>query len=134
MYVKFPVPGGYELEPGIPTHIAKIGNRAFGKTALTEFAFHEGLQTIGDQAFYESKMTDFVIPSTVSYIGNGAFSGCPDLGIVNVLSSSPATLGQFAFGEPLSAVPNLKILVPQDALSAYEIYWGYYADRIQGRE
>ena len=55
---------------------SKIGDYAFGKTALEEFVFPSAVTSIGVRAFYHTNLRSVTIPTTVTLIDTGAFDGC----------------------------------------------------------
>lgn len=65
-------------------------------TALSEIELHDGLVGINESAFYHSGLTEISIPSTVVEIGANAFSGCENLGNLN-LADGLLWIGSSAF-------------------------------------
>lgn len=138
----------------LPSVIA-VGNYAFaGCTALTQIDLAQA-QTIGEYAFAECDALVDVSLAQVRTIGAYAFAGCELLKTVS-LGENLVSIGDFAFAESAtqegasltltlagSNVPTMggnvfgeeptatiQIVVPQDALSAYQEAWtenGYAA-------
>ena len=67
------------------------------------------------------------IPNTVTYIGDQAFSYCTDLIYIEILATTPPTLGNQVFDN----TNNCPIYVPSESVSAYQSAWTAYASRIQ---
>lgn len=60
-------------EISIPSSVAKIGERAFAETSLTNVEISDGVQTIGNSAFFSTQLTNVFIPKSVTSIGENAF-------------------------------------------------------------
>lgn len=77
----------------------------------------DGITKFGPYAFYGCKLQEITVPSTVTAINNKAFEDCRYLKKINLLPTTPPSLGTDA----LRDTPNeLKIYVPQGTLSAYQ--------------
>ena len=111
-----------------------IGNGAFyGCTSLSSITFCYSdcaLTTIRGSAFYGcTSLTSVTIPRTVTSLGRTIFSNCSNLTRIYMTSSTPPSLGSYAFD---NVSPNFRIIVPQGSLNAYKTAsgWSEYANII----
>lgn len=143
----------------LPDSITSIGNHAFeGCIQLNKINLPSELLTLGTDAFKDCKnfstinipskltsiplycfygckgMTDIRIPSGITSIGERAFYGCSALVNVWVYSTTPPTLGNYAFyNTSTEIIKNLNIYVPSSAVNTYKNAsgWSNYADKIK---
>lgn len=111
-----------------------IGNGAFHKcTSLSSLTFCYSdcaLTTIGGSAFYGcTSLTSIHVPNTVTSIGSTVFGNCTNLTRIYMTSSTPPSLGSYAF---YNVSPDFDIIVPQGSLNAYKTAsgWSEYANII----
>ena len=125
----------------IPNNVSSIESYAFsGCTGLTSIELNEGLKTIGEHAFHmptqaSSEIALFkgtiTFPSTLESIGESAFrydkySGdsfyYTYIGIAIMLSRTPPTLGDSAFGHNgnYSGSAYITVIVPKGCVEAYK--------------
>lgn len=80
--------------------IGKVGDQAFRGTAnITEFTVNEGgnINELGASVFETSGVHSVTLRGTVTSIGDRAFASCGNILNVTVDSSTPYTIGQYAF-------------------------------------
>ena len=111
----------------IPESVTSIGDYAFVScSGLTSVTIPEGVTSIGNSAFQGcSGLTSVTIPESVTSIGNSAFSGCSNLLYYSFDNPTPITLFSF----PIQPV----IIVPDDAVTAYQTAWPDYQNNIIGK-
>ena len=88
-----------------------------------------------------TEFTEVVIGENVTEIGAYAFFKSTSLKNVYVKSTTPPSIGKWAFCYEKSAyhyqyppIPNLKIYVPMNSVEDYKTQWSLYADNIVGYE
>ena len=116
--------------------VKSIDKHAFNEcTALEYIVLPDGLETIGSCAFqYASSLEGATIPASVTSIGSYTFNECEALESIELKSTTPPTLGEYAF--EWSASPDYTIYVPTDAVDAYckASQWSKYANAIVGKD
>ena len=129
----------------IPGSVSSIGDGAFyNNSDLTNLSIENGVSTIGGAFNGCTGLANVVIPNTVNSLGNGAFHGCTSLAtitigsgvtsignvafydcralkIINILNTTPPTLGSNIFFMSDNSHPVTDIYVPNvTALKAYK--------------
>lgn len=108
-----------------------IGEQAFANCyALNNLKISNSVTSIGNYAFYScSALTNVTIPNSVTSIGEAAFSTCRNLLSLTVKSTSPPTLGDYAF----QTTPSAVIYVPAESVDTYKAAsgWSTYSSKIQ---
>ena len=117
----------------LPYSLRNISGSSFsncsGLTSVT-FAENSQLENIGNSAFSGcTSLTSINIPSGVTRIGNGAFRNSSGLTSVTINSTTPPTLGSYAFYN----TNNCPIYVPSNSVETYKTTTGWIglASRIQ---
>ena len=120
----------------IPSGITSIGANSFtGCENLTSVTLPDTLESIEDFAFIAcTSLSSITIPASIKSIGIGAFETSNNLQSVTVLSSTPPSIGIFAFTvfyNNTKTSPN--IYVPAESVDAYKSAdgWISYAAKIQ---
>lgn len=93
----------------------------------------DGITKFGAYAFYGCKLREITVPSTVTEINNNAFEKCENLEKINLLPTTPPTLGTDALKDTPN---NLKIYVPSGTGQTYKDAsgWHNYEDKIYEME
>ena len=68
--------GEADVHVVIPSHIKKIGYRAFKDAQIRGLTLNEGLVEIEDEAFAYNYIPSLIIPASLKKIGSKAFSNC----------------------------------------------------------
>ena len=112
----------------IPNSVDSIGGYAFRDcTSLRSIAIPNSVTSIGSAAFRNCyRLTSVTIPDSVTSIGTDAFRNCYGLTSITVESTTPATLGNYAFNN----TNNCPIYVPSGSVDAYKTAWPDYSSRI----
>ena len=112
----------------IPNTVTSINNDAFRMhTGLTSITIPESVTSIGDAAFQSSGLTSVIIGKSVKTIGENAFKNCTDMTEIDVLATTPPTLGTDAFDIVAKDIP---VYVPD--VDAYKkISWGGFTNLIK---
>ena len=81
------------------TTVVYLGHVAFsGRGVSGDVIIDDGTVSIADYAFsFNDAITSVTIPASVTSIGNSAFNDCTTLTTVNVLGTTPPTLGSGVF-------------------------------------
>lgn len=88
--------------------------------------FPENLTTISDSCFYQcNKLKSIVLPTSVTRIGKGAFQNCSAITYMDILATTPPTLGSNAFVNT-----SFTIRVPADYVDTYKTAWPSFASII----
>jgi hypothetical protein len=106
----------------IPNSVTTIGDWAFSYGGLTSITIGNSVTTIGDYAFYFcSSLTSITIGNSVTTIGSSAFFYCSSLRNVEVLRTTPPSVGANGFSDISSAT----LTVPNGCKPAYQAanYW-----------
>lgn len=115
----------------IPDGVTSIGGYAFYNcSALTSVTIQNGTTSIGEQAFANCyALNNLKISNSVTSIGEYAFSTCRNLLSLTVKSTSPPTLGDYAF----QTTPSAVIYVPAESVDTYKAAsgWSTYSSKIQ---
>ena len=115
----------------IPAGVRSIGFDAFGQCKnLASVTISENDTIIGDYAFrYCTSLTSVVIPASIKRIGEDAFYGCSSLEYVEIISTTPPSIGSYAFGYD----DDYPIYVPSESVDAYKAaeVWSGYSSRIE---
>ena len=109
----------------IPNTVTSINNDAFRlHTGLISITIPESVTSIGDGAFQSTGLTSVIIGKSVQTIGDNAFRNCTDMTEIDVLATTPPTLGTDAF----DIVPkDIPVYVPD--VDAYKkISWGGFTN------
>ncbi len=98
----------------LPSSLKKIGNNAFGGSALTKIVIPDSVTEIGESAFGNcSKLVDVTMSKSVKVLQRSIFAGCNSLGIINNLDGVEE-IGAYAFGSvfnyEIKFGPNLKTI------------------------
>lgn len=113
----------------LPNGITSIGNYAFygcSNASLTSITIPSSVETIGVRAFQGChSLTAVTIPSGVTEIGERAFNGLWAVETINVLATTPPTLGEAAMNTN-TEVETFKITVPDANAQAYADAWVEY--------
>ena len=116
----------------IPEGVTMINQETFsGCSSLTSIDIPDGVTSIGNKAFYGcSALTSINIPASVITIGGNVFKYCSNLASITVNSTTPSSLGAYAF-DNISA--DAVIYVPAESVDTYKAAngWRLYADKIQ---
>lgn len=130
------------------SRVGVIDSYAFCSCPITTLTLPNHLTTIGEMAFYENCLNRIEIPSSITTIGDRAFyqgnnfeSTLAKVVVYNDYNTTPATIGDGAFGGTLTGymgkVPNnFHILLNESSVTAINKYknaWPQYADYIGGR-
>ena len=109
----------------IPNTVTSINNNAFRMhTGLISITIPESVTSIGDAAFQSTGLTSVIIGKSVNTIGEDAFRNCPDMTEIDVLATTPPTLGTDAFSMLAKDIP---VYVPD--VDAYKkISWGGFTN------
>ena len=106
-----------------------VENNAFSSCrALTTVILPNSITTIGERAFYYCSLTNLTLPNSLTSIGDRAFNNNNTLNSITCLSTTPPTLGNYAFDN----TNNCPIYVPVDSVNDYKTAWSSYASRIAG--
>ncbi|MBR1519765.1 MAG: leucine-rich repeat domain-containing protein [Bacteroidaceae bacterium] len=99
---------------------------------LTSITIPESVKIIREHTFAGSGLQEITIPANVVYIGNGAFATCSDLRFVNILATTPPTLGgKYVFtGLPSDYV--IQVPTSPDIVAQYKVQWNQYSGHIGG--
>lgn len=82
----------------IPQSVTAIGMAAFaGCDQLSNFNFHEGIDSIAAYAFSGSALSAANLPSTIKVLGTGVFSRCMNMVSASINPATPFTLSKDAF-------------------------------------
>ena len=73
--------------------------------------------TLGNFRWSILQLTKVTVPATVTEIESGAFSNCPKLKEINLLATTPATIGESLFR---MNHPDLVVTIPPTAIRAYQ--------------
>lgn len=123
--------GSSVITVDFPDNVTSIDSSAFQNcSGLTSVTFSNSLATIGASAFTQcSGLTTLTIPSSVTSIGASAFENCNGLTRIDMLSTTPPTLGENVFG----GTNDCPIYVPARAIDAYlsNDTWANYYSRIR---
>ena len=109
----------------IPNTVTIINNKAFHMhTGLTSITIPESVTSIGEGAFQSTGLTSVIIGKSVKTIGEDAFRNCRYMTEIDVLATTPPTLGTDAF----SMVPtDIPVYVPD--VDAYKKKsWGGFTN------
>ena len=112
----------------IPNTVTNINGFAFRKhKGLTSITIPDSVTSIGDGAFQSTGLTSVIIGKSVETIGENAFKNCQDMAEIDVLATTPPTLGYDAF----DIVPkDIPVYVPD--VDAYKkISWGGFTNLIK---
>ena len=115
----------------IPSGVTDLPEMSlYGCYALQTVTLPEGLLTIGKMAFMYSDLLSITLPSTLTSIGQEAFRGSDKLANITMLSTTPPTLGNWAFAQCASGltftVPTCE-LIDTYAAAGYDTYMSAYA-------
>ena len=89
----------------------------------SDYTIPESVTTINGLSFaFNEKLTSVTIGSRVDSIGDVAFASCSGLTEINVLATTPPTLGQKPFNYVSTAIP---VYVPAASLEAYKAAEGW---------
>ena len=112
----------------IPNTVTSINNNAFRMhTGLTSITIPESVTSIGDAAFQSTGLTSVIIGKSVKTIGDGAFRNCTYMTEIDVLATTPPTLGTDAFDLVAKDIP---VYVPD--VDAYKkTSWGEFTNLIK---
>lgn len=103
-----------------------IGIRRINSDTDREFILPEGLTQIGSNSFFNNSWVKYVkIPESITSIGSQAFKGCINITKVNILATTPPTIGSEAF--PSGTI----ICVPRGCEEAYRTTSGWENYQIQ---
>lgn len=103
-----------------------LGIRRINSDTNGEFILPEGLTQIGSNSFLNSSWVKYVkIPESITSIGQYAFKGCINITKVNILATTPPTIGSEAF--PSGTI----ICVPRGCEEAYRAASGWENYQIQ---
>lgn len=113
------------IENGVTT----VGRKAFMYySTITSITLPKSLTAIGDDAFRSASIESITIPANVASIGNLTFRNCTLLKTINVLPTTPPTLGTLPFSNLAS---DYVIYVPAAAFGAYKTADGWKDLNIQ---
>jgi len=99
--------------------VQSIGSNCFHSFPV-KIVLEEGVKTLESSwAPNNWASTEFTIPSTVTSIGTYGFQGWLALNTLIALPTTPPTVGAYIFS-PTSAIPPLRIYVPDASVSAYK--------------
>ncbi len=88
----------YLTEIDIPNSVISIGEGSFYGTSLKEIVIPEGVKSIGQSAFKMNNVAEKIyLPSTVEVIKEGAFSGCPLVSEISILSENTSGYSKSVF-------------------------------------
>ena len=112
-----------------PVSLKNTGYSTFqGCVNLVTCITNEGLKTFGSQVFYGCISLDSaVMPSTTTSIGGQLFYGCSSMRWVKILPSNISNAQQSSAG---IFPQQVKIFVPDAAVSTYKSNWGGRASNI----
>ena len=109
----------------VSANVTEIGSSAFAScTNLDEVVLHDGLTIIGSYMFEScTALTEVNIPASVKTIEMRAFYDCTS----NLIfaGTTPATIETSTFST------ELKIYVPEEALTTYKTTWTNFASQIK---
>lgn len=81
-----------------PSHLEKIGDRAFVNNGLTGMdSFPQTLKEIGMASFQQNKLTSVILPDSVTTVGGGAFGSNPTIQTI-VISKGMTEIAGGTFG------------------------------------
>lgn len=81
-----------------PSHLEKIGDRAFANNGLTGMdSFPQTLKEIGMAAFQQNELTSVILPDSVTTVGGGAFGSNPTIQTI-VISKGMTEIAGGTFG------------------------------------
>lgn len=81
-----------------PSHLEKIGDRAFVNNGLTGMdSFPQTLKEIGMASFQQNELTSIILPDSVTTVGGGAFGSNPTIQTI-VISKGMTEIAGGAFG------------------------------------
>ncbi|MEE0950930.1 MAG: leucine-rich repeat domain-containing protein [Paludibacteraceae bacterium] len=113
----------------IPNGVTSIGDYAFYNcSSLTSVTIPNSVTSIGYCAFYEcSSLTSITIPNSVTSIGGWAFRYCSSLTSITCKTTTPPTIGQYAFYGVSTSIP---VYVPCGCVEAYKAAnsWGNFTN------
>ncbi|MGI6701866.1 MAG: InlB B-repeat-containing protein [Christensenellales bacterium] len=110
-----------------PASLTEIEEGAFENCGnLTMIILNSDLEYIGIAAFANSSLITVIIPSSLIMIDHEAFYGCEALTSVGFSSLTPCELGEMVF----DITSEVKLMVPESQLTAYQQAWQYYLDII----
>ena len=90
----------------IPNTVTNINRNAFrNHTDLTSITIPESVTSIGDAAFQSTGLTSVIIGKSVKTIGDDAFKDCRYMTEIDVLATTPPTLGTDAFDLVAKDIP-----------------------------
>ena len=109
----------------IGNSVTYIGYGAFYFcSGLTSVTIPNSVTSIGDYAFYRcSGLTSVDIGNSVISIGKGAFSWCSGLTSVTCLSTTPPSIGDYAFDTEVKQ--KVTLYVPAEAVNRYKTAEGW---------
>lgn len=100
-----------------------VRRRITGDISTVPDELLDGITKFGPYAFYGCKLQEITVPSTVTEINNNAFRECENLKKINLLPTTPPSLGIDA----LYGTPNdLKIYVPSGTGQTYKDASGWH--------
>ena len=103
-----------------------VRRRITGDISTVPDGLLDGITKFGPYAFYGCELEEITVPSTVIAINNGAFEDCTDLKKINLLPTTPPTLGTNVF---LRTSEDLKIYVPSGTGQTYKDASGWSSFR-----
>ncbi len=104
----------------IPNSVTSLEQRAFGTCGLTSVNIPENITRIERWTFGNNDLRDVVIPANVKHIDYQAFYNNQKLSTVTVQRNPPTTLHANAFNNQANVRMVFDLVVPFDAIQAYE--------------
>lgn len=98
---------------------------------LATVTMYDGLESIGVDCFKnDTSLISINIPSTVTSISETAFDGCSNLGMFTFNSLTPPTVVNSGYERLFTYATS--IMVPMNALTAYQTAWPNVSGKIRG--